>query len=269
MMSLTRIGLAVLLIAQLSLSGLGQAGIIATYVGRAVIPGGVISTVAGNGTAGYSGDGGPATSAQLNAPIGVAVNKAGNLFITDHRNNRVRKVTPAGVIRTVVGSGTKGFSGDGGPAASAMISPYGVATDMAGNLYITDLGSKRVRKVTPGGVISTVAGNGNQGFSGDGGPATSAQLLGPQGVAVDTSGNVFFADGPRIRKVTLGGVISTVAGNGNRGYRGDGGSASSAELAYPSGVALDTAGNLFIADWDNNRVRKVTSAEVISHSGRK
>jgi sugar lactone lactonase YvrE len=237
---------------------------------RKVNPGGVISTVAGNGTQGYSGDGGPATSAELYYPYGVAVDTAGNLFIADEGNNRIRMVTPGGVISTVAGNGIFGFSGhngDGGPATSAMLAaPEDVAVDTAGNLFIADTWSNSVRKVTPGGVISTVAGNGTGGYSGDGGPATSAILAAPEDVAVDTAGNLFIADdgNQRIRMVTPGGVISTVAGNGTGGYSGDGGPATSAELYYPSGVAVDTAGNLFIADFDNQRVRMVTGVASVT-----
>jgi sugar lactone lactonase YvrE len=237
---------------------------------RKVTPGGVISTVAGNGTAGFSGDGGPATSAQLR-PSGVAVDASGNLFIADSGNSRIRKVTLGGVISTVAGNGTAGFSGDGGPATSAGLSASGVAVDTAGNLFIADPGNNCVRKVTPAGMISTVAGNGiggirNGGFSGDGGPATSAQLYYPSGVAVDTAGNLFIADtlNQRIRKVTSGWVISTVAGNGYPGFDGDGRPATVTALNSPSGVAVDTAGNLFIADTYNQRIRKVTPGGVIS-----
>jgi sugar lactone lactonase YvrE len=253
MKTLIRIELALFFFVQLSLCGFAQSG--------------VISTVAGNGTAGFSGDGGPATSAQLYNPYGVAVDTAGNLFIADATNNRVRKVTPGGVISTVAGNGTGGYSGDGGPATAAQLySPTGVAVDTAGNLFIADPGNYRVRKVTPGGVIGTVAGNGYQGHSGDGGPATAAQLYYPYGVAVDTAGDLFIADtnNYRVRKVTPGGVISTVAGNGTPGFSGDGGPATSAWLYMPFGVAVDTAGNLFIADYGNNRIRKVTLEASVS-----
>jgi sugar lactone lactonase YvrE len=234
---------------------------------RMVTPSGIISTVAGNGTAGFSGDGVPANSAQLNGPTGVAVDAAGNLFIADEHNNRVREVNPGGVISTVAGNGTGGYSGDGGPATSAeLYYPAGVAVDTAGNLFIADEINDRIRMVTPGGVISTVAGNGIFGFSGDGGPATSAELYYPAGVAVDTAGNLFIADtwSNSVRKVTPGGVISTVAGNGTGGYSGDGGPATSAELYYPSGVAVDAAGNLFIADFNNQRVRMVTGVASVT-----
>jgi hypothetical protein len=141
----------------------------------------IIITLAGNGTAGFSGDGGPATGALLNAPTDVAVDASGDVFIGDSFNNRIRKVTPAGTISTIAGNGTGGFSGDGGPATSAQLNfPEGVAVDAGGDVFIADTGNQRVRKVTPGGTIGTVAGTGTAGFSGDGGPATSAQLTSPQ-----------------------------------------------------------------------------------------
>jgi RHS repeat-associated protein len=234
---------------------------------QTVIPApGIIDTVAGNGTAGHSGDGGAATSAELNEPFGVAVDTAGNIYIADNGNNRIRKVTASsGDISTVAGNEICGYSGDGGPAASAeLCEPYRVSVDTAGNLYIADRGNNRIRKVTAStGDISTVAGNGTQGYSGDGGAATSAELHGPIDVAVDTAGNIYIADygNNRIRKVTVStGDISTVAGNGTQGYSGDGGAATSAELYYAVGVAVDAADNIYIADSGNNRVRKVTSA---------
>jgi sugar lactone lactonase YvrE len=243
---------------------------------RKVTPAGIISTIAGNGSTGFSGDGGPATAAQLFYPYGVAVDAAGNLFFADGGNTRIRKVTPAGIISTVAGNGIGGFSGDGGPATAAQLSgPRGVAVDAAGNLFFAKIYTNRIRKVTPAGIISTVAGSGSPyapgGFSGDGGQATSAQLNGPSGVAVDAAGNLFFADGDnqRIRKVTPAGIISTVAGNGitdfygASGFSGDGGLATAAQLNYPRGVAVDAAGNLFIADTGNNRIREVTPAGFI------
>jgi sugar lactone lactonase YvrE len=234
---------------------------------RKVTPGGVITTAAGNGTQGSGGDGGQATSAQLSSPVGVAVDTGGNLFIADYVNQRVRKVTPAGVISTIAGNGTAGFSGDGGPASSAQLNgPWGVAVDSAGNLFIADLVNHCIRKVTAGGVISTVAGTGKMGFSGDGALATSAQLNYPAGVAVDASGNLFIADSGnnRVRKVTPGGVISTVAGNGLAGFSGDGRQATSAQIYSPTNLAFDAAGNLLISDHNNNRIRMVTPAGVIS-----
>ena len=234
---------------------------------RKVTPGGTITTAAGNGQFGYSGDGGPATSATIVQPYAVALDGAGNLYIADYGNNRIRKVTPGGTISTVAGNGTFGAAGDGGPATSANLNrPYSVAVDTAGNLYIADFGNQRIRKVTPGGIISTVAGNGGTGFSGDGGPAISAQLNSPWGVAVDSAGNLYIADNQnnRIRKVTPGGTISTVAGNGTIGFSGDGGPATSARLSNPRGVLVDSAGNLYIGDSFNHCIRKVTPGGTIS-----
>jgi sugar lactone lactonase YvrE len=221
---------------------------------------GIITTVAGNGIPGYSGDGGPATSASLSGPSGVVVDATGNLLIADSSNYRIRRVDAStGIITTVAGNGIRGFSGDGGPATSASLSPIGVAVDATGNLFIADTGNHRIRRVDEStGIITTVAGNGIRGFSGDGGPATSASLNYPTGVAVDGSGNLFIADAAnnRIRWVDAStGIITTVAGNGMPDYSGDGGPATSASLNGPSGVVVDAAGNLFIADNDNKRIR--------------
>jgi sugar lactone lactonase YvrE len=269
---------------------------------RKVTPNGVIGTVAGNGTERFTGDDGPATAALLNNPTDVAVDTAGNLFIADSANYRIRKVTPTGIISTIVGgpapsaapvgiavdakgslwiaesnshrirkvspegvistvagTGRAGFSGDDGPANSAQLNfPRGIDVDAQGNLFIADVANRRVRKVAPDGVIRTVAGNGMPGFSGDGGPATSA-ALGVTSVAVDAQGNLFIAGDHRIRRVTPDGVIRTVAGNGTPGFSGDGGSATSAALNGPSGIAVDAEGNIFIADTVNHRVRRVSS----------
>ena len=228
---------------------------------------GIITTVAGAGTAGFSGDTGPATAAALNEPGGIAIDIVGNLYLADFQNSRIRKVTVAGVITTVVGIGVPGFSGDGGLATAAQLNfPSDVEVDAAGNLYIADTGNQRIRKVTPAGIISTVAGNGSAGFSGDGAAATSAGLWFPLGVSRDPAGNLFIADSfnNRIRKVTPAGIISTVAGNGSDGFSGDGGSATAAALTQPSGTFVDSAGNLLIADRLNHRIRKVTPAGVIS-----
>jgi hypothetical protein len=227
---------------------------------------GIITTVAGNGIAGYSGDGGPATSAELFSPSGVAVDAAGNIYIADLGNDLVRKVTAStGVISTVAGNGTAGYSGDGGPATSAeMNSPYDVAVDTSGNIYISDGGNYRIRKVTAStGIITTVVGTGAWGYSGDGGPATSAKITQPMSIVLDAVGDIYFEDwgSVRIRMVTAStGDISTVAGNGSWGYSGDGGLATAAELNSSFGVVVDTAGNIYIADSANNRIRKVTAS---------
>ena len=222
---------------------------------------GNISTVAGSAASGFGGDGGAATAARLNYPRGVALDGAGNLYIADKNNNRIRKVDAStGNISTVAGTGTFGFSGDGGAATAARLSfPNGVAVDGDGNLYIAD-GSYRIRKVDAStGNISTIAGTGAFGFGGDGGAATAARLYSPTGVALDGDGNLYIADSGnhRIRKIDTSGNISTVAGTGTRGFGGDGGAATEARLNYPRDVALDGAGNLYIADYSNNRIRRV------------
>src|SRR5206468_1646497 len=228
------------------------------------LPGGAITTYAGRD---FSGDGGPATAARLLAPAGVALDPAGNLYIADTADHRIRKVTPGGTISTYAGSGNFGFSGDGGPATAAELNfPRDVALDPAGNLYIADSGNSRIRKVSPGGTISTYAGSGSRGFSGDGGPAAAAQLNNPVGMALDPAGNLYIADltNNRIRKVTSGGTISTYAGSGSFPFSGDGRPATDAQRCVPGGVAPDPAGNLYIADHDNSRIRKVTPGCTIS-----
>ncbi|MFF8805596.1 NHL domain-containing protein [Streptomyces omiyaensis] len=230
---------------------------------RKITPTGRISTVAGTGTAGFSGDDGPAVAAELNCPYGLAVDSTGTLYIADTDNHRVRQVTPDGQIRTLAGTGTPGFSGDGRPAATAQLSsPYGITVDGAGDLYITDAENHRVRRVAVDGTISTVAGTGADGFSGDGGPAASAQLDFPLSVAADTTGTLYISDhnNHRIRRVAVDGTISTVAGTGADGFSGDGGPAASAQLNYPFGLAVDCVGALYIADYVNNRLRKVTTS---------
>jgi len=228
----------------------------------------VISTPVGTATAGYSGDGGLATKALLNGPKGVAVDHAGNLYIADASNNRVRKVSTAGIITTVAGGGTAGL-GDGGLATSAQLNgPTAVALDNSGNLFIADTGNNRVRQVSSAGTITTFAGTGTAGYSGDGGPALSAQLQNPEGLALDPAGDLFIADTAnyRIRKVAVNGTITTVAGNGVSSIPVINGhvQATSVSLSAPFGVALDTAGDLYIADALSSQILKVATDGTIS-----
>ena len=229
---------------------------------RRVAPSGVITTIAGTGINGFSGDGGSALAAKLNTPSGLALDGAGNLFIADAGNHRIRKLNlGTGVISTEVGNGY-GSGGDGDAAFAAMLNfPTAVVFDGAGNLYIADTGNHRIRKVTPSGIISTIAGTGMAGFNGDGGAAKSAQLNAPGGLTLDARGNVYFADqlNHRVRLITVDGSINTVAGTGQPGAGGEGGAALSAMLNAPAGVAVDMAGNLFIADTGNHRVVAITA----------
>ncbi|HEY5913521.1 MAG TPA: hypothetical protein VJA21_23280 [Verrucomicrobiae bacterium] len=275
---------------------------------RKVDANGIITTIAGNGNSGYSGDRGWATNASLSSPVGVAVDSAGAIFILDEGNNRIRRITNGiitslaasasvssmvgfcldalgnfvvadesgervwrvatnGATTLVAGKSTYGFSGDGGAATNATFSgPSGVALDGAGNLFIADAGNNRIRKVTPDGLISTVAGTGFGSFGGDGGPATKATLATPFGLAFDSLGNLFIAESrnDRVRKVSPDGLITTVAGNTNSGYSGDGVAATNTSLYSPAGVAVDPAGNLFIADVNNHRIRQVNTNGIIA-----
>ena len=238
---------------------------------RKVDTNGTITTVAGTGTPGNSGDGGPATGATFYGPTAIAVDGAGNLYIADGTAQLVRKVDTSGIIHTVAGNGTAGFSGDGGPATSAaFFGIEGLAVDAAGNLLITDNGNKRIRKVDASGNITTIVGTGTFGNSGDGGASTSATLSSPIDIAADGAGNLYIADGARVRKVSSGGgsgppqvtnLISTVAGGGTGG---NGSPATSASLADPLGVAVDTAGNIYIADPLLGVIRKVSAAGTIN-----
>jgi sugar lactone lactonase YvrE len=247
---------------------------------RMVDEDGTITTVAGNGAAGFSGDGGPATEASLDYPMGPTVDRDGTLYFLDSNNLRIRKVDEGGTITTVAGTGTDGFTPDGTPAAKAQLvpvgdhSPAGLALGRGGVLLFPQVGGHRVRMIDARGLVRTVAGNGveESGFSGDGGPATKAGLFGPLDVAIDAAGNIYIGThdhtagggqdlapggSNRVRMVTPKGIITTVAGSDKGGYSGDGGPATKAQLNIPAGVAIGPDGNLYIADAENNRIRMV------------
>jgi sugar lactone lactonase YvrE len=256
----------------------------AEWMGHVVIrvaPDGTATTIAGTGAAGFSGDGGPASAAQLNGPSGVTLGPDGSLYITDSGNNRVRKVAPDGTISTIAGTGPSivnlnlpppcAFSGDGGPALQAQLcEPAEMVFDNAGNLYITDLGNRRVRRISPDGTINTVVGNGqrdpllfNQPSSGDGGPALHATFNRVGGAVFDASGNLYVSDGAnRVRKIAPDGTISAFAGTGQLGYSGDGGPALQATMFGGGPLALDPHGNLYVITGDS-RVRMITSDGII------
>lgn len=229
---------------------------------------GDISTYAGTGVAGHTGDGGAATAATLSSPYGLCFDVNGNLYIADTGNNVIRKIDPSGRISTVAGNGQPGYKGDRGIATAALLNtPYSVAVDLIGNVYIADSNNAVVRKVDAHGIITTFAGNGLFKHAGDGGPAISASLISPAGIAADSAGNVYVSDmlGGVVRKIDAAGNITTPAGF----YRvdnsvaihyaaiGDGGPAESAILSYPLGVAIDANGNLDIADTWDGRIRQV------------
>ena len=234
---------------------------------RKVNAGGIITTYAGNDTAGYSGNGGPATAASLNQPSSLAIDDTGNLYIADDVNNVIRKVNTAGIITTVAGDGTAGYLGDAGLATNAKLnSPKGIAVDHLGNMYIADANNNVVRKVNTAGFINPFAGTSSPGFFGNDSLAIFAKLHLPTAVAVDASGNVLIVDqvNNMVRRVNTLGVITSFAGTGVYGYSGDGNYADLAKLNTPTEVSADNLGNVYIADYGNHVVRKVTSAGFIS-----
>ena len=227
---------------------------------------GNMTRFAGTGESGFDGDGGKATDAKLKMPAGLTFDKKGNLYIADRENHRVRKVDTRGKITTIAGTGTAGFSGDGGKATDAMLRhPSGIAVDDKGNIFISDRSNERVRVVNSKGIISTYAGNGEDGAKGDSGPATQGQLSKPFGLALDKKGNLFIADrkSNRVRMVTPQGILHTVAGDGGFFFSGDNGPAYRASVAGPTGVAVDKNGTLYIADRNNNRIRSVDTQGMI------
>ena len=232
---------------------------------RKIDPAGIITTIAGNGSAGYGGDGFAATAAMLNGPNNLALDRYGNIFITDENNNVIRKIDTSGIITTVAGNNTAGYNGDNIPATAAMLNrPTGIAFDSLWNMYIADAYNARVRMVNSSGIITTIAGTGVPGFSGDGGPATAAMVVGIVTLSMDHAGNLYGVDQSnyRVRKIS-GGIITTVAGNGSAAYSGDGVLATATGL-FPSTTTSDNAGNLWICDAFNNRIRVVNSAGIIS-----
>ena len=233
------------------------------HIIRKVDSTGNITTIAGTGTQGFSGDAGPATSATLDSPQGLALDTKNNLYIADTHNHRIRKLNlTTGIITTIVGTGTPGFSGDTALATSAQLNlPTTLALDAANNLYLADTGNHRIRKITATtGIITTIAGTGTQGFSGDAGFATSAAIDSPTGLALDAQNNLYLADthNHRIRKITATtGIITTIAGTGTQGFSGDTTASTTATLALPHGITIDPAGNLYLADTQNHRIRRI------------
>ena len=232
---------------------------------RRIDPEGTVTTIAGTGEQGFSGDGGPATEAQFAFPYAPLVDGAGNLYVSDLANYRIRRIDPEGTVTTIAGTGERGFSGDGGPATEAQIlSVLSMAQDTAGNLYVSD--NLRIRRIDPEGIITTIAGTGERGFSGDGGPATEAQFNRTYGLALDGAGNLYVADisNNRIRRIDPEGTITTIAGTGERGFTGDGGPATEAQIAFPVGLTMDGADNLYVADQFNCRIRRIDPEGIIT-----
>ncbi len=234
---------------------------------RKVSTSGIISTVAGTGTAGFSGNGGPATAAKINQPTSVAVDDTGNIIFTDDANNMIRKINTSGIISTIAGTGTGGYFGDLGLAVNAQLNaPSGVATDHKGNVYIADVYNHAVRKIDIAGRITTIAGDGTPGYSGNGYSAVIASLNFPKGVWADSAGSIFIVDQGNscIRRINTGGIINTYAGCDTPGYSGDGGYGYKAKLNAPTEITTDRSGNLYIADFNNHVIRKVTPGGFIS-----
>lgn len=230
---------------------------------RKISPSGIITTIAGTGTSGYSGDGGPATAAALHTPGGMAVDASGNIYFADIHNYRIRRISTAGVISTVAGNGAPGFSGDGGPATVASLFVVNdICLGPSGDIYFTDA-SDRIRRVSTSGIITTIAGSGTGGYSGDGGPATGANITVSTGICADAAGNIFFTDGShRVRRISTSGIISTVAGTGTSGFSGDGCAATAAQVNGPWSIAVSSTGAVYFGDNNNHRVRSIMAGSV-------
>jgi gliding motility-associated-like protein len=237
----------------------------ANSVIRKISTSGVVSTLAGNGSYGYSGDGGPAILAQFRYTGSIALDNIGNVFVCENNSNVIRKINTAGIITTIAGNGLFGYNGDGDLATAAEVYATDIAVDNSGNIYFADYAHARIRKINSAGIISTIAGTGAFGTSGDGGPAILAEII-PRGIAVDNSGNVYIADNNfSIRKINSLGIISTIAGVDRiHGYAGDGGPAITAFLDSPYDMDIDEAGNIYIADYGNLRIRKIDGSGIIT-----
>ncbi|MBL7691976.1 MAG: T9SS type A sorting domain-containing protein [Flavipsychrobacter sp.] len=224
----------------------------------------IITTFAGNGVCGYSGDYLLATAAKISVPMSIAKDIAGNLYFSEKGNHVIRKVSPAGIITKYAGTGVAGFSGDGGPATAADIQvPAGICTDKNGNLFFTGAGA-RVRKIDPSGIITTFAGNGSATISGDGGPATAAGIGSITSLCVDTAGNILIAGSYRIKKIDASGIITTIAGTGLLGFTGDGGPATAAQFTYINQIITDKENNIYFTDEQNHRIRKIDGNGIIT-----
>ena len=255
------------------LDGAGNYYISDTYHDRIrkVDAAGVITTIAGTGTTmggGFSGDGGPATAAQLNAPLGMVFDHAGNLYIADNYNNRIRKISTTGIITTIAGTDTAGYNGDNIPATAAQLnSPHFIAFDAAENLYICDYNNSRIRKIDGSGIITTIAGTGStMGSPAEDSAATLASVHHPYGIAIDENGNIYFSDetANKVRRINPAGIVSTIAGNGHSNYNGDNIPATNAWLFNPCGIAVDNSGNVYFADGNNCRIRKIDNTGIIT-----
>ena len=235
--------------------------------GHEAVPRYTISTIAGTGKRGMSGDGGPATDAPIGRPTAVALDSKGNLYIANEQIPRVRMVTPEGIITTVAGTDSTEVQDGDRPATETNLSnAYGIATDLDDNLYVLSRGHSKIFKIGADGIAQHIAGTGESGFSGDGGPALKAQFNFPNHLVADATGNLFIADtaNHRVRKISTQGVITTVAGTGKSGFSGDGGPATEAELGAPAAIAIDADGNLYIAEFFNHRIRKITTDGTIT-----